>query len=325
MIIDSHAHLVAPPSFYSTWTAMEAAGTYSGRQKTPTTKEELLAFADRQIAMMDEVGTDVQLTSPRPYTLKHSHKPAKIVEWWVQNNNDAVAVQAKARPGRIKFVAALPQVFGEKVEIVFDELDRCLTELGAVGVLLNPDPGEGNGLSPTLDQEYWFPLYEKLQEKGTPALLHCAGCYGRENFSEHFISEESLAILSLIKGNVLDTFPGLKIIIPHGGGSVPYQFGRWAAKAGQMNKLSTGEALGLFTSQLRKFWYDTCLYTADALELLIKVVGSDRVLFGTERPGSGWAFEDIKPVIEKLPNVDDSDLACIFELNAREVYSEVQF
>ena len=66
-----------------------------------------------------------------------------------------------------------------------------MNDLGFVGVLVNPDPGEGNGLTPTMDDPYWFPLYEKLEEMDVPALLHCAACYGRENYSEHFISEES--------------------------------------------------------------------------------------------------------------------------------------
>ncbi|MBM9463584.1 amidohydrolase [Aeromicrobium sp. YIM 150415] len=321
MIIDSHAHLVAPPSFQAAWTMMEAAGTYSGRTRMHTSDEELLEWADKQIAMMDEVGTDVQFTSARPYTLKHSHKPGKIVEWWVQNNNDAIAVQAAARPDRIKGVGALPQQAGEPTTVVFEELARCVEELGFVGVLVNPDPGEGDGQTPTMDSEYWYPLYEKLVEYDVPALLHCAGCYGRESFSEHFISEESLAILAILRGTVFEDFPTLKLIVPHGGGSVPYQLGRWAAHMGKHRGWGGVEdSLNEMKKLLRHFYYDTCLYTPEALSLLIDVVGADRVLFGTERPGSGFAFEDLKPVIEKLPNLDDGGQRLIFEDNARRLY-----
>ncbi|WP_067904289.1 amidohydrolase family protein [Nocardia vaccinii] len=321
MIIDAHAHLVAPPSFQAAWTMMEAAGPYSGRTKMHCTADELIDYADRQIALMDEVGTDIQLTSPRPYTLKHSHPAGKVVEWWVQNNNDAIHVQAQARPDRIKGVGALPQQAGQPVDVVFDELDRCVNDLGFVGVLVNPDPGEGDGRTPTMGDEYWYPLYEKLVEYDIPALLHCAGCYGRESFSEHFISEESLAILSILRSSVFDDFPSLELIVPHGGGSVPYQLGRWAAHTGRHQGWTTvEEATVKFTEGLRKFYYDTCLYTPAALSLLIGVVGSDRVLFGTERPGSGFAFEDIKPVIEGLPGLRDEDLTNIFEENVRKLY-----
>lgn len=321
MIIDSHAHLVASPGFGGAWTMMEAAGVYSGRTKTHISDEELVEWADQQISLMDEVGTDIQLTSPRPYTLKHSHKPARLVEWWVQNNNDAVAVQASARPDRIKGIAALPQQAGEPVDVVFDELHRCIEDLGFVGTLLNPDPGEGNGQTPTMDSEYWYPLYAKLAELDVPALVHGAGCYGRENFSEHFISEESLAILSMIRGKVFDEFPTLKIIVPHGGGSVPYQLGRWAAHTGRPHGWSREESLAHFRTELRRFWFDTCLYTPEALTLLVSVVGADRVLFGTERPGSGFAFEDLKPVIEELPGLSEDDRTAIFEANARKLYT----
>ncbi|MET8878805.1 amidohydrolase family protein [Nocardia sp. NPDC004604] len=63
------------------------------------------------------------------------------------------------------------------------------------------------------------------------------------------------------------------------------------------------------------------IYTPEALSLLIGVVGADRVLFGTERPGSGFAFEDLKPVIEKLPGLDEKQLQGIFEGNARSLYA----
>lgn len=321
MIIDSHSHLVAPPGLNSTWTMMEAAGTYGGRVTGQYTKDEALAAVDRQIGLMDAVGTDVQLTSPRPYTLKHSHHDGQVVQWWVQNNNDLLALQARARPQRIKPVGALPQVAGQPVSVVFEELDRCIDDLGFVGVLVNPDPGEGDGRTPVMGDEYWYPLYERLAERDVPALLHCAGCFGRENYSEHFITEESLAILSIMRSDVFDRFPGLKLIVPHGGGSIPYQLGRWIAQQGWAKNLDPEEATASVLAQVRRFYYDTCLYTADALELLMKVVGADRVLFGTERPGSGRAFEDLRPVIEKLDCLDDTQRKAVFEGNARTVYT----
>ncbi len=323
MIIDTHSHLVAPPGINDAWTAMEGAGVYGGRRKTPLSDQELIDAADGQISLMDEVGTDMQLTSPRPYILKHSHKPGEIVCWWIQNLNDAVAVQTTARPQRLRGIGALPQLSGEPITGVFDELDRCINDLNFVGVLLNPDPGEGNGLTPTMDNPYWFPLYEKLVEMDVPALLHCASCYGRENYSEHFISEESLAILSILRGNVFERFPTLKLVVPHGGGSVPYQAGRWIAHTGLVENLTPSEATELFRDRLRQFWFDTCLYTSEALELLFRVVGPDRVLFGTERPGSGHGLEDVRPLIEGLTSLDDAHQRAVFEGNARQVYSRL--
>lgn len=321
MIIDSHSHLVAPKAFNAAWTVMEAAGTYHGRVRPAVTEDELIEAADRQIALMDAVGTDMQFTSPRPFTLKHSHKPGRIVQWWVASNNDAIATQVAARPERLRGIGALPQFAGEPVNVAFEELQRCVDELGFIGVLINPDPGEGDGQTPPMGDEYWYPLYEKLVELNVPALVHGAGCYGRENYSEHFISEESLVITSMIRAGVFERFPALRLVVPHGGGSVPYQLGRWIAHETTAHGLSATEAAESYTAKLRNFWFDTCLYTSEALDLLFRVVGTDRVLFGTERPGSGGALEDLKPVIDKIGWLTEADRSAIYEDNARTVYS----
>lgn len=321
MIIDSHAHLVAPDSFYGLWTFLEAAGTYHGRLPSKATEEDLLTSARRQISLMDEVGTDIQLTSPRPFLLKHSARSAQTVHWWIEANNDAIATQVAAFPDRLRGVCALPQVAGEPITTVFDELDRNL-ERGFVGVLLNPDPSEGAGTTPVMGDEYWYPLYERLVERDAPALLHPAACYGRESYSEHFITEESLAINSMIRAGVFRDFPDLKIVVPHGGGSVPYQLGRWIAHDRGILSTRTDDREP-FAETLKRFWFDTCLYTQEALELLIAVVGADRVLFGTERPGSGGSLEDLKPVIEKIPALSDDDRHAVFEGNARQVYTRL--
>jgi 4-oxalmesaconate hydratase len=322
LIIDTHAHTVSnrkAPTYgalMGRWTTLEAAGTYGGRPRLPD-EEELIAGVQRQLELMDAVGTDIQLTSPRPFVLKHSHKPGQIVHWWCALNNDVIALQARHYPERVKGIAGLPQVSGAPVTDIMEELHRCIDDLGFVGVLLNPDPSEGAGTAPTLDDEYWYPLYEELSKRDVPALIHSAGCYGRESYSEHFISEESLAINSMIRGRVFSTFPSLKIIVPHGGGSIPYQLGRWVA---HQRVSRPGEP---FEDDLKRFWFDTTLYTRGALALLIDTVGPDRVLFGTERPGSGHELEDLKPVIESLDGLKPTDLELIFEGNARKVFSRL--
>ncbi|GEL17236.1 amidohydrolase family protein [Pseudonocardia asaccharolytica] len=318
MIIDSHGHLVAPPSFYGSWTYLEGAGRHHGRRHLEIDEAAHRAAADEHVRLLDAVGTDVQLVSPRPFVLKHSARPKEIVHWWVSHNNDAVAFEVKQHPDRFRGLAGLPQADGEPIESVFEELERCL-DMGFVGVLLNPDPSEGRGTTPTLGDPYWYPLYEKLSASDVPALVHSAGCFGRENYSEHFISEESLAIGSLIEADVLGRFPDLKLIIPHGGGSIPYQLGRWTAHYARDARPGDRPYL----DRLRDLWFDTCLYTQEALELLIKVVGHDRVLFGTERPGSGGHLDDLKPVVEAIEFLTQQQRNDLFEGNARTVYRRI--
>lgn len=329
MIIDAHAHLVAPSSLYAFKANLHASRGAHGNESANISDDALAEAAASNIAVMDGVGTDVQLISPRPYQLMHSEYPHEIIRAWVRENNSLIARTVAMHPDRFRGVAALPQSAHEPPASWLDELDAVSRDDGFVGVLLNPDPSEGAGTTPPLGSEYWYPLYERLVELDFPALVHSAGCNNhRETYSEHFITEESIAILSLAKSRVFLDFPDLKIIVSHGGGSVPYQIGRWVA-ARLHPRLGGAAAIDEpFIDSLRRMYFDTVLHWPDSLEHLLKTVGTDRCLFGTEKPGSGSAvnpdtnrdFDDLKPVIEEIEWLSDDDRQLIFEGNARRLY-----
>ncbi len=326
MIIDSHAHLVAPDSLYAFRALLLADGGYhDGKPKIAD--DALAEAAAGNVAIMDSVGTDVQLLSPRPYHLANSMQPARLVESWVRANNDTIARTVALHPTRFAGVGALPLSADQPVSVAFAELDRIVDD-GFVGVLINPDLHEGRGTTPTLGDRYWYPLYEKLVERDLPIHIHSAGCYSeRETYSEHFITEESIAILSLLRSTVFTDFPSLRVMISHGGGSVPYQLGRWQAEVLHPG-FGGGPDAERFEISLRRFWFDTVLHYPPALELLLRTVGPDRVLFGTEKPGSGSApnpdtgrdFDDLKPIIEGFDFLDRAGRDAIFENNARTVF-----
>ena len=331
MIIDAHAHLVAPKVFYANRADLLASGGYYHRT-TPITDEELGKAAAGNVATMDKVGTDIQCISPRPFQQMHSTRPTQIVHWWIEANNDLIARTVAMHPTRFAGVAGLPTCAGAPITEAIPELDRAVNELGFVGVALNPDPFEGTGNSPTLGDEYWYPLFQRMVELDVPALIHSAGCEnGRESYSEHFITEESIAILSMLRGRVFEKFPDLRIIVAHGGGSVPYQIGRWQAEA--LHAGLGGDPNGeRFENELRNFYFDTVLHNPASLELLFKTVGTDRCLFGTENPGSGSTmnpatgrpFDDLKPVIEEIDFLSDADRKSIFEENALKVFPRLK-
>jgi predicted TIM-barrel fold metal-dependent hydrolase len=332
MMIDSHAHLVAPDSLYAFRANLLANGGYHfGSPKV--TDAEVAACADLNVLALDEVGTDMQLLSPRPYMQGHSMKPSRLVEPWIAAHNDTIARTVALHPTRFAGVAGLPITPDEPVEKALAELDRAVLDLGFVGVLVNPDPTEGTGIMPTLGESYWYPLYERMIELDIPMQVHSAGCFsGRESYTEHFITEESIAILSMLRSDVFERYPQLRVIVSHGGGSVPYQLGRWQAERLLPLLGGSPETERFEHSLSTSFYFDSVLHYPLALELLIKTVGADRVLFGTERPGSGsainpdtgLAFDDFKPVIESFNFLDQSEREAIFENNALTVFPRLK-
>jgi predicted TIM-barrel fold metal-dependent hydrolase len=329
MVIDIHGHLSAPPELYAYKATLLASRGHHGKGSPAISEERLREAAQAHVDLLRGVGTDVQFISPRPFQLMHSETPESIVRWWVEANNDAIAASCRAFPDAFRGVCGLPQTPAGDMQACVEELERCVRELGFVGCLINPDPTEGSGLAPTLDAEHWYPLYAKMVELDVPGLVHSAACKNpRESYSAHFITEESIAILNLCKADsrVFADFPGLRLIISHGGGSVPYQIGRW--RAHRFRQQASRPALEPFDESLRRLYYDTVLYNQESLEFLFRTVGTDRCLFGTENPGSGSArdpatgkmLDDLKPLIEDIAWLAEADRRRILEDNARTVF-----
>jgi predicted TIM-barrel fold metal-dependent hydrolase len=330
MKIDIHGHVSAPESLYAYKAGLLAHRGAHGRGSAGVTDDTLRtaltapskSFGGKShMAHLDDAGVDVQLISPRPYQMMHSEQ-GRLVEWFVQETNDVIARTCRLEPDRFRGVAGLPQSMDLKPERWVAELRRCVEELGFVGTLLNPDPYEGSAQPPAIGDRFWYPVWEALCELDVPALIHSAGCRppARETYSLHFIQEETLTVAGLLASQVFDDFPNLKIIVSHGGGAVPYQRGRF--EPGALRRGTT------FRDDLRKLYYDTCLYTQDSIELLLRAVGVDRCLFGSEKPGTGsmvnpetgrWV-DDIHLLIEDIDWLTDGQRKQVFESTARELF-----
>ena len=203
------------------------------------------------------------------------------------------------------------------------ELERCVKELGFIGCNLNPDPSGGHWTAPPLTDRHWYPLYEKMVELDVPAMVHVsASC--NPNFhatGAHYINADTTAFMQFLTGDLFNDFPTLRFIIPHGGGAVPYHWGRYRGLAQDMKRPPLADYL------LKNVFFDTCVYHLPGIELLLKVIPVDNILFGSEMvgavrgidPETGQYFDDTKRYLDALP-LSDGDRYKIFEGNARRVF-----
>ncbi|WP_207844272.1 amidohydrolase family protein [Williamsia soli] len=332
MIIDIHGHVSAPQRLYAYKSELLAARGSHGRGAVGSSNDDVRdalnapqpPFGNKShMELLDDAGIDVQIISPRPFHSMHSEEPARIVDWYTQATNDVIAQACEVFPDRFRGFAGLPQAPSTGPAAWAVELRRAVTELGFVGCLLNPDPYEGTQIPPALGDRYWYPLYEALCELDVPAMVHTAGCKppAREDYSLHFVAEETIGVLSLLTSSVFTDFPELKIIVPHGGGAVPYQIGRWRSSFSRAPGPS-------FDERMNNLWFDTCLYTKESLELLIKTLGPERLMLGTEKPGTGtvarpdgegW-YDDVNAMITSIEWLADADRDAILGGNAQKLF-----
>ena len=106
-------------------------------------------------------------------------------------------------------------------------LSAASTELGFIGCNLNPDPSGGHWTAPPLTDSRWYPLYEKMVELDVPAMVHVSGSCNPAFHATgaHYINADTTAFMQFIQGDLFKDFPSLRLIIPHGGGAVPYPLG----------------------------------------------------------------------------------------------------
>ena len=138
----------------------------------------------------------------------------------------------------------------------------------------------------------------------------------------HYINADTTAFMQLIQGDLFKDFPALRLIIPHGGGAVPYHWGRYRGLAQNM-----GRPL-LDTHLMKNVFFDTCVYHQPGIDLLARVIPADNILFGSEMvgavrgidPQTGHHYDDTKRYIDGLQGIDAVSHYKIVEGNARRVY-----
>jgi 4-oxalmesaconate hydratase len=252
----------------------------------------------------------------------HVTDPATAVAW-ARASNDLVYRVTELFPANFAGACQLPQVAGEPLAESVAELERCVTGLGFVGANLNPDPSGGYWTSPPLTDEYWFPLYEKLAELGVPAMIHVSTSANPavHTLGAHYLNADTTVFMQLVSGDLFGRFPGLRFVIPHGGGAAPYHWGRYHGLATREQRPP------IEASVLGNVFFDTCVYHQPGIDLLTRVISPDNLLFASEmlgavrgnNPETGVSWDDTRRYVDKA-GLSEDELRRIYELNARRVY-----
>ncbi len=328
MIIDIHGHYTTEPAALQQFRDRQLAGLSDASRRPTTTDlgitdEMLLKSVEPQLKLQKDRGSDLTIFSPRASGMAHHVGTEAVSIEWTTISNDLIHRIATLLPDNFAAVGQLPQHPGAAPKNCIPELRR-LAELGFVGVNLNPDASGGYWTGPPLTDREWYPLYEVLAELDMPAMIHVtSSCNPNFHFTgAHYINADTTAFMQLLQGNLFRDFPTLKFVIPHGGGAVPFHWGRYRGLAQEMKKpLLTDHLLG-------NVFFDSCVYHLPGMELMAKVIPVDNILFASELLGAvkgidtetGHNFDDTKRYIDQLQNLDELGRYKIFEGNARKVY-----
>jgi len=328
LIIDCHGHYTTAPEPHQKFRDAQLVRIKDSTLAAPVPQrvsddEIRETLETNQLRLQRERGADLTLFSPRASAMGHHIGDESVSLAWTRACNDLVKRVVDLYPANFAAVCQLPQSPGVPIAHSINELTRCVNELGFVGCNLNPDPSGGHWTSPPLTDRHWYPFYEKMVELDVPAMIHVsASC--NPNFhatGAHYINADTTAFMQFIQGDLFRDFPTLRFVIPHGGGAVPYHWGRYRGLADMLKRpLLDGHVM-------RNVYFDTCVYHQPGIDLLVKVIDKDNILFGSEMlgavrgvdPQTGHHFDDTRRYIDAL-DISAEAKRQIFELNVRRVY-----
>ncbi|MDE3065719.1 MAG: amidohydrolase [Acidobacteriota bacterium] len=326
MIIDCHGHFTTAPDAHSLWrkaqvAAFAAGDPFPAYPRIPD-DEIVEAIESNQLRVLRERGADLTVFSPRASAMEHHVGDDQVSQAWSRACNDLVARVVDLFPGSFAGVAQLPQSPGVPIERSLPELERCVNDLGFVGVNLSPDPSGGRWDSPPLTDRSWYPLYEKVVELDVPAMIHVsASCTPAfHTTGAHYLNADTTAFMQLLQGDLFADFPDLRLIIPHGGGAVPYHWGRFRGLADMLGRPDPAHLM-------RNVSFDTCVYHQPGVGLLFEVIDVTAILFGSELlgavrgvdPTTGHHYDDTRRYVDALGLAEEAR-AAVYEGNARRVF-----
>jgi aminocarboxymuconate-semialdehyde decarboxylase len=267
---------------------------------------------DTRLEAMERMGVDAQAVSQVPQTFQYRLEPKLGLEF-SQIINEGLADLKKRYPGKFYPLASVPL---QDPELAAQELERAVKQLGLHGVETGTNVRGKNLDDPSLE-----PFYRKLQELGCAWLIHPDSVAAMDRLGKYYLNnfignplDTTIAVASLIFGGVFERYPKLVVCTCHGGGFVPYQYGRFDHGYGERDepKEVIKKPPSEYLSHVR---FDTITHSKPALEYLVYTFGPERVMLGTDYPFD-MGLTDPVSLIEGLRATDAAGKVKIMGGNA---------
>ena len=280
----------------------------------------LIEPVGERLAWLDEQGIDVQIVGTWPDIFGYG-LPADACIAWHRMLNDTLAAWCADNADRFAWIGSVPLI---DAEAAARELERA-RGLGACGVIISSNIENINIGELPLDA-FW----RKAEALGMPVLIHPvlvgpaprAAKYGLAQVVQYTF-DTTLGIGSVLMSGVLDRFPGLKLVLSHGGGAYPYLAGRFDIMHRRMDRTAQGDvAVKLPSAYATQMAYDSIVHAPKALRFLIDVAGLDNVVLGTD-----YSFPpaDMEPLAHlRSAGLSAAEIDAIADANPRRVFARLR-
>lgn len=236
---------------------------------------------ERRLTDMEDTGVDRQVLSTVPVMFSY-WAPAEQARELSRYLNEHLASVVQAHPDSFSALGTVPL---NDTDIAIAELESCMLEWGMAGVEIGT-----NVAGVDLDDPRFLPFFQRAAELGAIVFVHPWQVVGAGRLARYYFlytvampSETAFAVGALLFGGVLEQVPDLRVVFAHGGGSVPFIIGRmergWRVWPPARERLREPPS-----EQLCRCHFDSVVWDAASLELLIRRVGAERVLLGSDYP-----------------------------------------
>jgi aminocarboxymuconate-semialdehyde decarboxylase len=294
------------------WVPAQSRGEHARQTGDITTQ---LTDPDTRAADMDAMGVDIQVISMNMPTPAYWTN-GRLAQQICRAANDGIAAFVRRRPDRFVGIGNVP----------LQDMDRTLREMDYLaGLGLRGVQIPSNIRTRDLGEAQFRPFWARAEAMGLPVIIHPRGFTHDARLHEYFLwntigqpLEEALAMASLIHSGVMDAHPGLKVVISHGGGYLPYYSGR--SDRAFSSRPEPRQHIDKPPSRyFPQFYYDSVVFDPDMLSRLVRVAGADRIMMGTDYP-RGEVETDPVGFVQAAPGLDDAQRAQIMSGTAMALF-----